>query len=116
MRTQFIPESLGHWCAGTCVMPVEDNIAATGQAEEIQYGLEGRLRIGPEHAGVHDVNPVPAEEPLQPFELLDVLTAGTVGVVLMAVAEVAGSATMRSASPSRRDASSSKARSNGSVS
>src|SRR5580698_2545070 len=88
MRMQFFPESLGHWCTGTCVMPIEGNIAVPGQAEEIQYGLEGRLRIGPEHAGVHDVNPVPAKEPLKPVELVDVLTAGAVGVVLVAVAEI----------------------------
>src|SRR5580693_3241406 len=86
MRVQFIPESLGHWCAGTCVMPIEDNIAAEGQAEKIQHRLEGWLRIGPEHAGIHDVNPVPAKEPLEPLELFDVLTAGPVGVVLVAVA------------------------------
>ena len=36
------------------------------------------------------MNPVAAEEPFEPVELVDVLPAGTVGVVLMAVAEICG--------------------------
>jgi hypothetical protein len=85
------------------------------QAEKVGDAVEDRSGIGEQVARVDDVDPVPAEGLLQPFELVDVPAAGDVGVVLWKL-RYSGSATSFSSSPAVRCSSSSRARSNASVS
>src|SRR5215469_17871025 len=58
------------------------------QPEELEHAVVNRLWLGKEVAAVDDVDPVSADHPLQPIELLRVSPSSQVGVVLVAEAEV----------------------------
>ncbi len=63
-------------------------MAVAGQPEELQHPVIDRPGVGEEGVAVDDVDPLPAEYPLQPLQLPGVLPAGAVGVVLVTTADV----------------------------
>src|ERR1035437_11125409 len=82
------PHFPGHGRARAGIAALEDGMAAAGQPEELKHPVIDRPGVGEVGIAVDDVDPLPAEDPFQPLELPGVLTAGAVGVVLVATADV----------------------------
>ena len=76
-------------------MPLEHRVAQLRHSEEVQHPVVDLLGLGEEAVAVEDQDPLPAEQRLQPVELLGVAAPGQVGVVPVGVVRA-------SAAPRRR--------------
>jgi hypothetical protein len=88
--TKPSPQGFRHGRTRSGVVLLKQRVTVMTQAEKVQHTVINSLGIGEESTAVHYVHPAAAGQLTEPLQLVGVVPPGSVGVVLMAVAEVTG--------------------------